>query len=73
MLKSFLFLQQGWGSNWRFLESFLFLQHRLLFAAVTYFLWQERNFRLHSNKQRHDVGLARQIGNSDNLIISEQL
>ncbi|KAJ9535294.1 hypothetical protein OSB04_un001606 [Centaurea solstitialis] len=35
--------------------------HRLVFAAVVYFIWQERNNRLHSDACRPAVKLARQI------------
>lgn len=35
--------------------------HKLLLAVVVYFVWQERNKRLHLEKSRTAVSLARQI------------
>lgn len=35
--------------------------HRMILAAVVYFIWQERNKRVHLEEHRTAVGLARQI------------
>ncbi|KAJ9561158.1 hypothetical protein OSB04_006318 [Centaurea solstitialis] len=35
--------------------------HRLIFAAVVYFIWQERNVRMHGGNDRSVVCLAKQI------------